>query len=152
MSARSLSAGATAVAQSAVALLDCAFMPTTATTKQTLQSPSATAYLTVPELAQRMRVNMFTVYHLLKDAPERLPRVTRLPSGGVRFPTADVQAWFDSLRVKANTRQPPLHGAVVVARRRSSSFNVPPLERRNDGSKSRNGARADQPVFSVSVS
>ena len=50
-------------------------------------------FVSVRELAARMGRNEFTVYHWLKKAPERLPRVTRV-HGRVLFLESDVQAWF----------------------------------------------------------
>jgi len=54
-------------------------------------------FVTVRELAARIARNEFTVYHWLKKAPERLPRITRV-HGRVLFLEADVRAWFDSQR------------------------------------------------------
>lgn len=50
-------------------------------------------FVSVRELAARMDRNEFTVYHWLKKAPERLPRITRV-HGRVLFLESDVQAWF----------------------------------------------------------
>lgn len=50
-------------------------------------------FVSVRELAARMGRNEFTVYHWLKKAPERLPRITRV-HGRVLFLESDVQAWF----------------------------------------------------------
>lgn len=44
---------------------------------------------TVEGLARRLQINKFTVYHWLKDEPERLPRVTRL-FGRVLFSERDI--------------------------------------------------------------
>lgn len=52
-------------------------------------------FVSVRELASRMGRNEFTVYHWLKKAPERLPRITRV-HGRVLFLESDVQAWFEA--------------------------------------------------------
>lgn len=52
-------------------------------------------FVSVRELAARMRRNEFTIYHWVKEAPERLPRVTRV-HGRVLFLESDVQAWFEA--------------------------------------------------------
>lgn len=59
-------------------------------------------YVTVRELAARIARNEFTVYHWLKKAPERLPRVTR-SYGRVLFLESDVRDWFDAQKA-ASTR------------------------------------------------
>lgn len=50
-------------------------------------------FASVRELAARMGRNEFTIYHWLKEAPERLPRITRV-HGRVLFLEAHVQDWF----------------------------------------------------------
>lgn len=52
-------------------------------------------FASVRELAARMRRNEFTIYHWVKEAPERLPRITRV-HGRVLFLESDVQAWFEA--------------------------------------------------------
>ena len=93
------------------------------TAAETTQNDSQ-FHLTVPELAARMRLNKFTVYHLLKQAPHKLPPVTRLETGGIRFRESDVQRWFDNLRAKAiaTTSEPP-------RRRRGRPTKVEQLQR-----------------------
>jgi len=56
-------------------------------------SPSSLCYCTVEELATRLRRNKFTIYHQLTEAPEKLPRFTRL-AGRVFFLERDVQAFM----------------------------------------------------------
>ena len=53
-------------------------------------------FVTVDELAHLIKRNKFTIYHWLKDAPERLPRVTKV-HGRVLFLAADVKSWFASV-------------------------------------------------------
>ncbi len=49
-------------------------------------------YLFLNELAERRGVNKFTVYHWLREHPERLPDAYRL-GGRVVFKLDDVEAW-----------------------------------------------------------
>ena len=100
-----------------------------ATSPQLLPELLPPRFVSVRELAARMGRNEFTVYHWLKKAPERLPRVTRV-HGRVLFLESDVQAWFvaqqqdittqaDGLRFKTMEQPPvaPRRGAPTKAER-----------------------------------
>lgn len=67
------------------------------------------AFLTVKDLAALVRLNEFTIYHWLKDRPERLPRPTRA-LGRVLFIEADVRDWIMRLResIAQETESPAL--------------------------------------------
>ncbi len=69
-------------------------------------SPAAARFVTVDELAVRIGRNPFTVYHWLKKAPERLPRVTRL-YGRVLFAEVDVVAYIEAARASATSGMAP---------------------------------------------
>ncbi len=61
--------------------------------------------ITVRELAGRLALNEFTVYHWITQSPERLPRVTRF-HGRVLFLESDVRDWFGTLHSKPAVKQP----------------------------------------------
>ena len=60
-------------------------------------------FVTIDELAARLSRNRFTLYHWLKEAPERLPRVTRIHSR-VLFLESDVRAYFEAFEAEASKR------------------------------------------------
>ncbi|MBA4340885.1 MAG: hypothetical protein C0423_01900 [Methylibium sp.] len=62
---------------------------------------SGSTFITVEQLADRFKINRFTVYHWLKKEPERLPRPSRL-FGRILFSEAAIFAFVAA--------QPPAHG------------------------------------------
>ncbi len=58
-------------------------------------SAELTSYRTVQQLADRLCLNQFTIYHWIKSEPERLPRATRI-FGRVLFLEADIQQFIAS--------------------------------------------------------
>lgn len=70
--------------------------------------PGLPRFVTVRELADRRQLNEFTIYHWIKEQPERLPRVTRL-HGRVLFLEQDVLEWFESLRGDINNQASGVH-------------------------------------------
>lgn len=75
---------------------------------QASSQPAATTprLVTVDELAGRIGRNPFTVYHWLKEAPERLPPFMRL-YGRVLFAEADVVGYIDAARASATSGMAP---------------------------------------------
>ena len=77
-------------------------------------------FITIDELAARLCRNRFTLYHWLKEAPERLPRVTRI-HGRVLFLEADVRAFFETFEAAATAQchiSVPASGDVTAPKRR----------------------------------
>lgn len=68
--------------------------------------------MTVRELAGRLALNEFTIYHWLKSSPERLPRVTRF-HGRVLFLESDVRDWFAKLHATPALKQAGVDQAVI---------------------------------------
>jgi len=68
-------------------------------------------FVTVLELAQLIKRNQFTIYHWLKEAPDKLPRVTRL-YGRVLFLDSDVRTWFAGVCIDAPCASGPQSASV----------------------------------------
>lgn len=60
-------------------------------------------FLTIKQVAGLMCNNEFTLYHWIKESPERLPRFIRLHSR-VLFLESDVRAWFRKFEAGAHTK------------------------------------------------
>jgi len=75
---------------------------------------TAYRFVTIDELALRLCRNRFTLYHWLKAAPERLPRVTRI-HGRVLFLESDVRAFFEAFGVASAPQSTSSTAAVVHA-------------------------------------
>jgi predicted DNA-binding transcriptional regulator AlpA len=103
-------------------------MQTSATALQPLTLGPLPHFVTVAEFADYRRLNRFTVYHWLKDAPERLPRVTRL-HGRVLFLKSDIEAWEARLHPETAATQ-PLQEAAPLKRRRGRPTKAEQLLRR----------------------
>jgi predicted DNA-binding transcriptional regulator AlpA len=80
------------------------------------QSSELPRFITVAELAALCRLNKFTVYHWLKTAPERLPRVTRL-HGRVLFLESDTRAWAGALHPEPAPAPAPTAAEALKRRR-----------------------------------
>ena len=78
-------------------------------------------FVTVLELAQLIKRNQFTIYHWLKESPEKLPRVTRL-YGRVLFLDSDVRAWFAGVCASSERASHPQ--PALPARRRGRPRKV----------------------------
>lgn len=98
-------------------------------------------FISVRTLASHIERNEFTVYHWLTEAPERLPRITRV-LGRVLFLETDVQEWFDAQRRGIDAQA----AAVVCSSEREQQTKLKP--RRGAPTKAervaRRGAAAQQ--------
>jgi len=74
-------------------------------------------FVSVRELAKRLVRNEFTIYHWIKEAPERLPRVTRF-QGRVLFLDSDVRTWFEASQRQAQEIGLSTAAAVAPKRKR----------------------------------
>ena len=97
-------------------------------------SLSVEQLVTVREVAAARRVNEFTVYHWLREAPERLPPAVRL-HGRVFFAASEVEAWMAKLVREGEDPRPapkpprpkrgrPTKAQVVEARRARAAAEV----------------------------
>jgi len=57
-----------------------------------VHAPAESSFVTVDQLAERFKINRFTIYHWLKSEPERLPKVSRL-FGRILFSEAAIAAF-----------------------------------------------------------
>jgi len=98
-----------------------------------VHAPAESSFVTVDQLAERFKINRFTIYHWLKSEPERLPKVSRL-FGRILFSEAAIAAFVanpPASRPERRGRPPRQVAPPVPPKRRGRPTKAEQVARRS---------------------